>query len=266
MIVIKIGGAEGINYDVVVDDVAALWEKKKEIILVHGGKSELDAISSQLGKAPKWVKTGSGYTSRRTDRETMGIFTMVYAGKMNKMLVEKLQKRAVNAVGLCGMDGKVFMARKKDLMIVENGKKRILRDDYTGKIIEVDRRLLQLLLENRYLPVVCPPAISEENEALNVDGDRMAAMLAEAFQAETVLYLSNVPGLLQNKDDESTLIKEINKNNIEEFLSLAQGTMKKKVMGAMEAVDKGVKQVIFADGRMTHPIQNALKGKGTVIG
>lgn len=265
MIIIKIGGAEGIDYDAVVDDLAALWEEKKEIILVHGGKNELDTISSQLGKEPKWIKTPSGFTSRRTDRETMDLFTMVYAGKMNKMLVEKLQKRAVNAVGLCGMDGKLFVAKKKDLLIVENGKKKMLRDDYTGKIIEVNKELLQLLLQNRFLPVVCPPAISEENEALNVDGDRMAAMLAEAFQAEMVLYLSNVPGLLQDKDDESTLIKEINKNTIEDFLSLAQGTMKKKVLGAMEAVDKGVKRVIFADGRVTHPIQNALKGKGTVI-
>ena len=93
----------------------------------------------------------------------------------------------------------------------------------------------------------------------------MAAEIAKSFKADTVIYLSNVPGLLKNKDDESTLIKEINKDNVEDFMQFAQGTMKKKVMGAMEAVEAGVSKVVFADARIENPITNALNGKGTVI-
>jgi [amino group carrier protein]-L-2-aminoadipate 6-kinase len=265
MIVIKVGGAVGINYNTVLDDIAALIKKKELILFVHGGKGELEVISTKLGNAPKWITTASGHTSRRTTRETMEQFTMVYAGRMNKMVVEKLQQRGINAVGLSGMDGRLIVAKKKNIRIVENGKKKILRDDYTGKIIEVNTEVLTTLLKAGFTPVVCPPAISEENKALNVDGDRMTAMLAKAFKAKTVIYLSNVPGLLKDKDDETTLIKKINKNNIEEFMQFAQGTMKKKVMGAMEAVEAGVGKVIFADARVKNPIKNALKDVGTVI-
>ncbi len=261
MIIVKVGGQKGINYDFVLEDFA----KQKDILLVHGGKGVLEEISTKLGKPPKWVETASGFTSRRTDRETMDMFTMVYAGKQNKMIVEKLQSLGVNAVGMCGMDGKSVIAKRKNIKIVENGKKKILRDDYTGKIVQVNPGLIRMLVENGFSPVVCPPALSEENEPLNVDGDRMAAEIAKAFKADTVIYLSNVPGLLKDKDDESTLIEEINKDNVEEFMQFAQGTMKKKVMGAMEAVEAGVSKVVFADARLENPITNALNGKGTVI-
>lgn len=261
MIIVKVGGQKGINYDFVLEDFA----KQKDILLVHGGKGVLEEISTKLGKPPKWVETASGFTSRRTDRETMDMFTMVYAGKQNKMIVEKLQALDVNAVGMCGMDGKSVIAKRKNIKIVENGKKKILRDDYTGKIVQVNPELIRLLIENGFSPIVCPPALSEENEPLNVDGDRMAAEIAKSFKADTVIYLSNVPGLLKDKDDESTLIEEINKDNVEEFMQFAQGTMKKKVMGAMEAVEAGVSKVVFADARLENPITNALNGKGTVI-
>jgi [amino group carrier protein]-L-2-aminoadipate 6-kinase len=265
MIIVKVGGAIGINYDTVLDDIAALIKKKELILFVHGGKGELEKVSTKLGNPPKWITTASGHTSRRTTKETMEQFTMVYAGRMNKMIVEKLQQRGINAVGLSGIDGRLIVAKKKNIRIVDNGKKKILRDDYTGKIVEVNTKVLTTLLEAGFTPVVCPPAISEESQPLNVDGDRMTAMLAQAFKANTVIYLSNVPGLLKDKNKESTLIKKISKENVEDFMQYAQGTMKKKVMGAMEAVEAGVGKVIFADARIKHPIQNALKGKGTII-
>ncbi len=265
MMIVKIGGASGIDYDAIIKDIAALWNKKQKIILVHGGKTELETISTALGHPPQWVKTESGYVSRRTDKKTMDLFTMVYAGKMNKMFVEKLQQKGVNAIGLSGLDGQLIQAKKKNIIIMENGKKKILRDDYTGKITTINASLIELLLSNNYLPVICPPALSEENEALNVDGDRITAMVAEAFAAEIVLYLSNVPGLLQNRTDEKSLIREIKREKISEFMNMAQETMKKKLIGAQECLEKGVKKVIFADGRIKNPLQNALAGKGTVI-
>ena len=265
MIIIKIGGAPGINYDLVLDNIAKLIKENKKIIIVHGGKSKLEEIGTKLGNPPKWVTTASGHISRRTSKETIEQFTMVYAGLMNKMIVEKLLQSGIKASGLTGIDGSNIIAKKKNIRIIEAGKKKILRDDYTGKIVEVNTQIIDSLQEKDITPVLCPPAISLENEALNVDGDRMTAMVAEKFKANAVIYLSNIPGLLRDKDDESTLIKSITKENLEASMEFAKGTMKKKVMGAMEAIEAGVEKVIFADARIKEPVTNALLGKGTVI-
>ena len=131
MFVIKVGGSEGINYNSFLQDLA----KYEDYIVVHGGSSELNAISEKLGKPPVFVTSVSGFSSRYTDRETMEIFNMIYAGKMNKMLVENLQKLGINAVGLSGIDGRLIEGKKKRaLKIVENGKKKILRGDLSGMI------------------------------------------------------------------------------------------------------------------------------------
>ncbi len=267
MLVIKVGGSQGINYDVVCADVAALVRDGVRIVLVHGGSHETNVISERLGKPPKMLTSVSGYTSRYTDRETLEIFAMVYAGKMNKIIVEKLQKLGVNAVGLSGVDGRLLEGpRKAAITVIDGGKKRVIRDDFTGKVERVNVELLWLLLEHGYTPVVAPLAISTESEAINVDGDRAAAMIAAALGAEQFIILSNVPGLLRNFPDESSLIRHIPKDRIEESMTFAEGRMKKKVMGAAEALaGSAVKQVIFADARVEAPIRAALAGKGTVI-
>jgi acetylglutamate/LysW-gamma-L-alpha-aminoadipate kinase len=187
-------------------------------------------------------------------------------GKINTLLVEKLQKASVNAFGLSGVDGKLMVAKRKDsIRIVENGKQRILRDDYTGKIETVNRDLLKMLVEADYTPVIAPLAISPEGDALNVDADRAAAMIAGAVTAEQLIILSNVPGLLRNFPDESSLITHIDKTKVDQLIEFAEGRMKKKVLGASEALSLGVGQVVFADGRIDQPLTGALQGKGTVI-
>ena len=130
----------------------------------------------------------------------------------------------------------------------------------------VNLTLLTTLLEAGHLPVICPPAISYDGEAINVDGDRAAAATAIALAAETLLILSNVPGLLANFPDEASLINHIPTAKLDGFMAVAQDRMKKKVMGAQEALAGGLKRVIFADGRAETPIQHALNGVGTVIG
>jgi len=155
--------------------------------------------------------------------------------------------------------------RKEAIRIVENGKQRMLRDDYTGKIEEVNGYLLLMLLENGYTPVIAPLAISSEGDALNVDADRAAAMVAGVVKAEQLIILSNVPGLLRQFPDESTLIPHIDKAQVEQSLKFAEGRMKKKVLGASEALGLGVAKVVFADGRVEGPVANALAGNGTVI-
>lgn len=267
MLVVKVGGGKDLNIDAVTADIAALVEAGQPLILVHGGAETTNEVAVALGHTPQFVTSESGFESRRTDRRTLEIFEMVYCGQLNKMWVEKLQRLGVNAVGLSGLDGRIFEGTRKDTLRVRvNGKRMVLRDDWTGTVDRINTTLLQLLLDNGYFPVLTPPAASTQGDAMNVDGDRAAAMVAAAFQADALVILSNVPGLLREFPDESTLIREIPRARANDFMQYAEGRMKKKVMGAVEAVDEGVQRVIFADGRVDHPIRAALDGGGTQIG
>ncbi len=267
MLVVKIGGGTGIDYDLIADDVSRLVRAGNKIVVVHGGSALTNEVSEKLGHPPEFLTSVSGYTSRRTDKRTLEIFEMVYCGQVNKGVVERFQQRGVNAVGLSGIDGRLWEGpRKSVIKVIRNGRKMVVRDDFTGKVEKVNTGLLVSLLEQGYLPVLTPPAISYEGEAINVDGDRAAAMTAAALSAETLVILSNVPGLLEKFPDESSLIRKIPADEIEQFMDVAKDRMKKKVMGAMEALADGVGKVIFADGRVENPLTRALEGEGTVIG
>ncbi len=266
MIVIKIGGSRGINLDYICADIAALAKEGKQVVLMHGAGNEANELGDKLGHPAKHVTSPQGFTSRYTDRDTLEIYVMAACGKINTFLVEKLQKLGVNAIGLSGVDGRLLEGTRKDaIRIVENGRQRILRDDYTGKVEKVNADLLRALLERNYVPVVAPLEISYQGDAINVDGDRASAMIAGALGAEQLVILTNVPGLLQNFPDESSLIAKIDKHRVEQSIGFAEGRMKKKVLGASEALGLGVKQVIFADGRVEQPLYRALEGKGTTI-
>ncbi|MBN1640001.1 MAG: [LysW]-aminoadipate kinase [Anaerolineae bacterium] len=266
MIVVKVGGRKELDYDAICADVAAQWEAGRQLVLVHGGSYQTNVVAQQLGHPPQFVTSLSGYVSRRTDRRTLEIFEMVYCGKMNKQIVESLQRHGVNAVGLSGIDGRLLEGNRKNaIKVVIDGRRRVLRDDYTGTVKEVNARLLRMLLEAGYLPVVAPLAISYDSEAMNVDGDRAAAAIAAALNAEQLIILSNVPGLLREFPDERTLIDRIPAGRVEEYMLFAEGRMKKKVMGAAEAVAQGVGRVVFADARVAAPVAGAIAGRGTVI-
>jgi acetylglutamate/LysW-gamma-L-alpha-aminoadipate kinase len=266
MIVVKVGGRKEIDYDAVCADVAALHRTGQQLVLVHGGSYQTNVVAQQLGHPPQFVTSVSGYVSRRTDRRTLEIFEMVYCGKMNKAIVESLQTQGANAVGLSGIDGRLLEGnRKSAIKVVIDGRKRVLRDDYTGTVKQVNTGLLGLLLGSGYLPVVSPLAISYESEAMNVDGDRAAAAIAASMKAEQLIILSNVPGLLREFPDESTLIEHIPAAQVERYMGFAEGRMKKKVMGAAEAVQQGVGKVVFGDARLPQPVSAALNGQGTVI-
>jgi acetylglutamate/LysW-gamma-L-alpha-aminoadipate kinase len=266
MLVVKVGGSLGIDYDSVCRDLASFIQSGRRAILVHGGSAETNALSERLGKPPRMVTSVSGYESRYTDRETLTIFEMVYCGKMNKGIVERFQKLGVNAVGLSGLDGRIWQGRRKStITIVENGKRRVLRDDYTGRIESVNLDLLNLLLDHGYTPVLTPPAVSHEGEAINVDGDRAVAVLGAALGVDKLIILSNIPGLLRDLEDETSLIREVPVEEADSFMEFARGRMKKKLLGAVEAVQQGVREVIFGDARLPDPISQALSGRGTVI-
>ena len=265
MIVVKMGGAQGVNLSAVCRDVANLIHAGEEVVFVHGGSNETNELSEKLGCTPRFITTASGFTSRYTDRRTLEIFAMATA-RINLVLVEQLQKAGVNAVGLSGADGRLLLAKRNEaIKIVENGRRMVIRDDYTGKIEQVNAGLLHTLLAAGLTPVIQPLAISEAGDSLNVDADRAAAMVAGALSADQLILLTNVPGLLRNFPDESTLISHITRAEIDSALDLAEGRMKKKVLGAIESIQLGVQKVIFADGRVEHPLLSALAGQGTTL-
>ena len=266
MIVIKIGGSQGVELENTCRDIAAHITGGQALIVVHGGSAETNEYSARLGYPPRFVTNTQGFTSRYTDRQTLEIFAMVTNGRINTLLVERLQKVGVNAFGLSGLDGRLMVARRKDaIRIIENGRQRMLRDDYTGKIETVNREILDILANCGYTPVISPLAISPQGEALNVDADRAAAWVAGTVKAEQLIILTNVPGLLKNYPDESSRISYLPKAGLEQAIAFSEGRMKKKVLGAREALDMGVGKVVLADGRVAHPLTQALNGTGTVI-
>jgi len=266
IVVVKLGGTEGVDFSAACHDAAELLKQGKQLVLVHGGSAEANALGEAVGTPPKMITSPSGYTSRYTDRKTLEIFLMAVNGKVNSLLTEQLQMLGVNALGLCGLDGKLMQAtRKESIQSVENGKRKIIRDDYTGKIETINSDLLNMLLNAGYLPVIAPVAVSEKGEALNVDADRAAAIVASVLKAETLILLTAVPGLMKNFPDESTLIRQLPQSQLSVASEAAQGRMKKKVLGAEEALKGGVTRVVIADGRIQNPITKALEGNGTVI-
>lgn len=269
IIVIKAGGGAGVDVDAICADIAALTQRGQRVVLMHGTSAAVDTLSARIGIERREIHSPSGHVSRYTDSETLEVYVMAANGQVNTTLVAKLQAQGVNALGLSGLDGRLFKAQRKDAVRAidpHTGRQRIIRDDYTGKIETVNADLLQLLLENGYLPVVAPLAMSQNYEPLNVDGDRAAAQIAAALKAQTLVILTNVAGLLANFPDPASLIRYVPANQIEKALQVAGGRMKKKVLAAQEAIAAGVGRVILADSRREQPIQSALAGEGTVIG
>ena len=259
MIVVKVGGSAGIAREAVAADVAALASSGEQIVLVHGASAETDRLSEALGHAPRTIVSPSGQQSRRTDRRTLEIFAMAALGIETFSFVELLRRHGANAFGVFG----VLTGPRKNVRAVEGERTVLLRDDFTGKVEHVDVAALRALIAGGALPVLPPLALSEEGEALNVDGDRAAAAIATALAADTLVILTNVPGLLRAIDDPASLVRE---TRIAEAEELAQGRMKKKAMAAREALAGGVRTVRIASARVERPLRRALEGEGTLVG
>ena len=265
LFVVKIGGSilkEGASSELVSDLKGLLAENKA--VLVHGGGAEVTEIAAKLGKEQQFIVSPEGFRSRYTDKETIEIYSMVMAGKINKQIVLALQSQGIPAVGLSGVDGLILKAeRKKKLIAVdERGRKKVIDGGYTGKINAVNADLLRFLLEKGYVPVVTPIAVSEEFEPLNVDGDRTAAFIAGALKADRLILLTDVQGLvLKGKP-----VQKISATEVKEVLSSIGQGMSTKVHAALEALNQGVSEVLITSGVEKLPISSALKHEcGTVI-
>ena len=239
--VIKAGGSAGVDRDAVADLVADV-ARSDEIVLVHGASAETDKLQAALGHPVETVVSPSGHQSRRTDRRTLEIFAMAALGVENFLYVEKLQQRGIDAIGLSGLSGRLLVARKKDVRAVRGEKTVLLRDDYTGKVEAVNLPLLTQFIGPGRVPVVAPLALSTEQQALNVDGDRVAAAIAVAIDADALIILTSVPGLLRDVDDAGSIVAEA---TLAEAEALANGRMKVKILAAREALEGGVDEVVI---------------------
>jgi acetylglutamate/LysW-gamma-L-alpha-aminoadipate kinase len=271
IVVIKIGGALiAKNFDNVINNIAYIYQnfgEKYFLVVVHGGGPQINEILKKMNKEPKYFKTPSGVTTRYTDQESIEAAIMSLGGLNNKRLVEALQKKGVNAFGFSGIDGAVIEAERKDkILALIDGKRVIKRDEYSGKIDNVNSKIIEFLLKNKYLPVIASLAKSKEGDIVNVDGDRAASYIAKEMKADILISLTDVMGIYKDFNDKNSLITSINKNQLENILEDLEGGMRKKAYAALEAIKIGVRKVIICSGLIETPIFDALeKNNGTVI-
>ena len=262
MLVIKIGGSLT-DFDPLLRDVAACQEP---LVLVHGANKELNELSARLSHPPRMVTSERGEISRFTDAITMDHFLMAYAGKQNKRIVERLRALGANAVGLTAMDGGIAIGRRKpDLRIKEGNKIKILHGDHSGSIERLEPKLLRLLLDHGYLPVITPPAISHEGVAINVDGDRLAMEIATALKAERLLIFADTPGFMRDVSDERSVIPLIRLDEVDRVAEYGKGRARVKLLAAAQAIRRGIQAVGLLDGRGEHPLMRAFEGAGTWV-
>lgn len=265
-IVIKIGGAEGVDLDPLLAEIATLIHAGTRTVIVHGGSHATSELARTLGHPPRFITSASGRPSRRTDRRTLDAMAMACAGGLNTRIVESLRRASVHAVGLTGLDAGIWIGPRKDaIRAVEDGRTIIIRDDLSGVVERVDAEFLTLLLDTGRTPVLCPPAGTPDGIAINVDADRAAAATAIALGARELLLLTNVAGVLDNPQDPRTLIERVEIGRTHAVRAAAHGRMQNKVQAAEEATGGGVARAVIALGLGPQAIANARAGRGTVF-
>ena len=262
MIIVKIGGGDGINIDGVIEDLSGLDDR---YIIVHGANALRDQLAEDLGQPKQVLTSVKGYTSVYSDEKLLDVMMMAYAGLRNKRIVELCHRHGINAVGLSGLDGKIVQGRRNKGIRVYQGKKLKIVRDFSGKPQTVNAPLLQLILDNGYVPVLTVPIIDEQNAAINTENDDVVRVLQQALHADLVINLIGAPGFLEDKDDESSLITHIAATELEARDQQVDGRMKRKMLAVRKLFEHGASKVIIADGRLEHPVADALAGKGTVI-
>ena len=257
IVVVKYGGNAMINEQLkmqVMEDIVLLSLIGVKIVLVHGGGPEISELMEKLGKKPVFVDG-----LRVTDKETVDIVQMVLAGKVNKTLVSLLETKGGVAMGISGMDGRLIEAVMKDERL-----------GYVGKIVNVNITPITDLLAKGYIPVVSTVGCDKDGNAYNINGDTAAAYIAGALGAERLIMMTDIAGILRDKDDAATLIPEMTVSQAEMLQKegVISGGMIPKVECCVEAINKGVDKVIIMDGRVPHSILMEIltdEGAGTMV-
>ena len=257
IVVVKYGGNAMVNEQLkqqVMEDIALLWLIGVKVVLVHGGGPEISQTMKRLGKEAVFVDG-----LRVTDKETVDIVQMVLAGKINKTLVNLIQMKGGHAVGLSGIDGGIIEAKMKNEAL-----------GYVGEITKIRTQPITDLLEKNYIPVISTVASDRQGNTYNINGDTAAAYISGALGAERLIMMTDIAGILKDKDDPSTLIPVV---TVEEAKKLqdegvVSGGMIPKVECCIEALEHGVKHVVIMDGRIPHSILMELltdEGAGTMV-
>ena len=257
IVVIKYGGNAMVNEQLkqqVMEDVALLWLIGVKVVLIHGGGPEISQTMEKMGKQPAFIDG-----LRVTDQETVDIVQMVLAGKVNKTLVNLLQMKGGHAVGLSGIDGGILEATIKDEKL-----------GFVGRITKVRTQPITDLLEKGYIPVISTVAGDRQGHVYNINGDTAAAVIAGALEAERLIMMTDIAGILMDKDDPSTLIPHVTVNEAKKLYEtgVVSGGMIPKVDCCIEAINHGVKHVVIMDGRIPHSILMELltdEGAGTMV-
>lgn len=244
IIVIKYGGNAMIDEklkDSVMQDVVLLSHLGMKVVLVHGGGPEINAAFKAYGK--ETIKVDG---LRYTDAEGASIVQMILAGKVNKDLVKLLDNRGGKAIGLSGMDGHMIECKFKNFE----------KYGYVGEVVEVNTEVITTALDNGYIPVISTVGVDNEGNSYNINADTAAACIAGALDAEAFINMTDIKGLLRDKNDDSTLISEINVSELKtlEKQGIIDGGMIPKVECCVEAIRRGVSKVFIIDGRVPHSI------------
>jgi acetylglutamate kinase len=255
IVVVKYGGNAMVNEQLkqqVMEDIVLLWLIGVRIVLVHGGGPEITDLMNRLGKQAEFIDG-----LRVTDKETVDIVQMVLAGKVNKTLVNLLEMHGGKAIGLSGMDGRLIEATPKDPRL-----------GYVGTVTKIHEKPITDLLNNGYIPVISTIGCDRQGNAYNINGDTAAAHIAGALCAERMILMTDIAGILRDKDDPSTLIPEMTLSQAWELREsgIISGGMIPKVDCCVTALNAGVKNAVIMDGRVPHSILMELltnEGAGT---
>ncbi len=257
IVVIKYGGNAMINEelkDAVMGDIVLLSLIGIKVVLVHGGGPEISDMLKRVGKESRFENG-----LRVTDKETAEIVEMVLAGKVNKSLVSLLQSKKGNAIGLSGMDGYLIKAKQLDEKL-----------GFVGEITDINTKPITDMLECGYIPVVSTVGVDDEGNIYNINADTAAARIAGMLKAECLISMTDIAGILRDKDDPSTLISKIHVSEAPLLMAdgIISGGMIPKVECCVEAIRQGVKKVFILDGRIPHSILIEIlsdKGLGTMF-
>ncbi len=257
IVVIKYGGNAMINEQLktqVMEDIVLLWLIGVKIVLVHGGGPEISETMKKMGKETQFVNG-----LRVTDKETVDIVQMVLAGKINKTLVNLIEMKGGKAMGISGIDGRLIEATVKDPNL-----------GYVGEVTKIHINPVVDLLEKGYIPIISTVGCDKEGNTYNINGDTAAAYIAGALGAERLIMMTDIAGILREKDDPSTLIPDITISEAKKLFDegVISGGMIPKVDCCIEAIDKGVKNVVIMDGRVPHSILMEIltdEGAGTMV-
>ncbi len=263
MILLKLGGGDGINLEATIADLATL---DAPCLIVHGANQLRDRIAAQLDMEKQILTSVSGYSSVYSDADAIDAILMSYAGLRNKRIVELCQRHGINAIGLTGLDGRIIRGERNRGIRVREGGKTLIKRDFSGKPRAVDGALLSLLLERGYTPVLTIPIVDEKGFAINSENDDIVTRIAATLEIDTVVQLIEAPGLLEDSADEGSLITRLDLNELRAREASAEGRIRRKLLALTRLCESGRTRVIIADGRVEQPLAAALGGAGTHIG